>query len=247
MSASGEGLTALTTDELKTLLRVIHNGQLPCPVTADTLTCVGFQFHHDTVSGALRGMEKSAAISVLVCVIAERNRANKPAPFPPVRDGVANVATVEEQVQERDEAVRWRRRQLGAAAGSRQLGCSHIELPPGQRSWPFHAHMANEEGIFILQGRPMLRLGSGTVSLQPGDYVAFPAGSEYAHQLVNGTEGTTKYLCFSTMVPNDVCLYPDSNKVGVFGGSAPGGDDSLREITRFYRNDADVDYWSDEP
>ncbi len=68
------GLTELTTEELRSLLRHIHRGDLPCPVSADTLACVGFQHRHDAVSGALRGLDQAAARAVLVCVLAERKQ-----------------------------------------------------------------------------------------------------------------------------------------------------------------------------
>ena len=44
------------------------------------------------------------------------------------------------------------------------------------------------------------------------------------------------FECNSTMLPAEVCEYPDSKKIGAFGGG-------LRHMTR---TDGDVDYWADE-
>jgi hypothetical protein len=43
----------------------------------------------------------------------------------------------------------------------------------------------------------------------------------------------------------DVTVYPDSEKVGVFVGSPPGGRDG-RSLQGYYRQADSVDYWEDE-
>jgi uncharacterized cupin superfamily protein len=76
--------------------------------------------------------------------------------------------------------------------------------------------------------------------------VALPAKAEGAHQLINSSEAVLRYLCFSTMVEPDVMVYPDSGKVGIFGGAAPGGPKEKRTFSRFLRGDAEVDYYDSE-
>jgi uncharacterized cupin superfamily protein len=49
-------------------------------------------------------------------------------------------------------------KKLGAAVGSQKLGCSLMELAPGKRSWPPHAHFANEEALYILKGQGKVRI-----------------------------------------------------------------------------------------
>lgn len=137
------------------------------------------------------------------------------------------------------------RRQLGRAAGARQLGCSHIELPPGKRSWPRHWHAANEEAIFVLEGVGRLRLGDETIEVRAGDYVALPAGPQAAHEMRNESEAPLRYLCFSTMIPTDICGYPDSGKVALFSGGAPGASKSERTLDVVLRREP-VDYWEGE-
>jgi len=139
-----------------------------------------------------------------------------------------------------------RRKQLGAAAKGKKLGCSLIELPPGKQSWPCHYHLANEEALYVLAGTGRLRLGEETVHVKAGDYVALPPGAGCAHQLFNDSPEPLRYLAFSTMEEPDVVIYPDSKKVGVFGGAAPGGDKAARTLLAYLPLAAGVDYWSGE-
>lgn len=138
-----------------------------------------------------------------------------------------------------------RRKQLGAAAGGRQIGCSLFEIPPGKRSFPFHYHLANEEALYILEGQGTLRLGEKETPVGPGDYVALPTGPETAHQLINGGTGPLRYLAISTMIEPDVLVYPDSKKFGLMAGAAPGGEKEKRTLLA-YVPDVRVDYWEGE-
>jgi uncharacterized cupin superfamily protein len=141
---------------------------------------------------------------------------------------------------------RWSRRTLGAAAGGRQLGCSHMVLPPGAVSFPMHHHAANEEALYVLAGRGTLRLGSERIAVRPGDWVALPCGPAHAHQLVNDGDAPLEYLCISTLQPVDVWVYPDSNKIG-FCAAPPGGGRADRYLVKYVRDGSDVDYWDGEP
>jgi uncharacterized cupin superfamily protein len=62
-----------------------------------------------------------------------------------------------------------RARRLGPAAGSRALGCTSYELPPGKTAFPFHFHSAIEEAIYILEGEGTLRIGKEQVAIGQGD------------------------------------------------------------------------------
>ena len=46
------------------------------------------------------------------------------------------------------------RAKLGGQAGGEHLGASLYEIPPGQATFPFHAHFANEELLIVIEGRP---------------------------------------------------------------------------------------------
>lgn len=158
--------------------------------------------------------------------------------------GKTNVDALEWSTTDRGETS-FRRKQLAEAAGGGDVGCSLYELPAGARSWPYHYHTANEEALFVLEGSGSLRIADETVSLEAGDYVALPAGEDGAHRVVNDSDGTLRYLAVSTMDEPDVTVYPDSEKIGVFVGSPPGGRDD-RTVHGYYREDDAVDYWLDE-
>jgi uncharacterized cupin superfamily protein len=134
-------------------------------------------------------------------------------------------------------------RRLGAAAGGQKLGCSLYEQPPGKRAFQYHFHTANEEAVYVLEGEGTLRIGGREVPLRAGDYVAFPAGEETAHQIINGSTGMLRYLCMSTMIEPEIVKYPDTNKIGVVAGRAPAP--VFRAIFRL--GGEPVDYWDGEP
>jgi uncharacterized cupin superfamily protein len=162
------------------------------------------------------------------------------------RQSVVSDGDLEWDEQSHGEKFGYRRKQLGSAAGGQKLGCSLYEVPPGCRAWPYHYHLANEEAIYVLGGSGTLRIGGEEVLVSEGDYVALPARAEPAHQLVNSSEAVLRYLCFSTMIEPDVMVYPDSGKVGVFGGAAPGGPKEVRTFSKFLRGDAEVGYYVGE-
>ena len=126
---------------------------------------------------------------------------------------------------------------IGPMLGAKSLGYSYDVVPPGKRSCPFHSHRAEEEMFFIVKGRGTLRYGDETRPIRAGDVICCPTGGpETAHQIVNDSDADLAYLSVSTMMPAEVCEYPDSKKIGAFGGG-------LRHMTR--EGDR-IGYWTDE-
>jgi uncharacterized cupin superfamily protein len=144
--------------------------------------------------------------------------------------------------QERD-GFTYRRAKVGQQAGASQLGASVYEIPPGQATFPYHVHSANEEILIVLSGRPHLRTPEGWRQLDDGEVVAFPAGEEGAHQLQNRTDEDVRVLLVSTMVAPEVTLYPDSGKV-MAATRAPGA--SGEGLHEAYRREQAADYWDGE-
>ena len=139
-----------------------------------------------------------------------------------------------------------RRKSLSQATRARELGCSLYEVPPGKCAWPRHAHLGNEEAVFVLSGRGVVRQGEADSEITAGDYLTFRRGKEHVHQIVNTGTGPLRYLCMSTMNEPDISWYPDSRKFGLFAGAAPGGDKASRSVNTFLPEDASVDYWEGE-
>ena len=124
--------------------------------------------------------------------------------------------------------------------GAKDLGFSYDVVPPGKRSCPFHSHRAEEEMFFIVRGEGTLRYGSERRAIRAGDFICCPVGGpETAHQIINDSDAELAYISVSTMMPAEVCEYPDSGKVGAFGA----GEQRLRHMTPAA---AAVDYWKGE-
>ena len=90
----------------------------------------------------------------------------------------------------------------------------------------------------VLIGRPTLRTPEGETVLMPGDVVCFPPGPEGAHRLDNRTGDAVRILLLSTMISPDMAVYPDSDKVGVFGLPEAG--------SKLFRTSSAVDYYDGE-
>lgn len=136
---------------------------------------------------------------------------------------------------------RAQRARIGCQLGSELLGASMWRLPPGEAAYPYHFHYADEEIVFVLQGRPTLRTPEGVRVLEEGEAVHFPLGEEGAHQIFNPTEEEVRFLAVSSHGRPDIVIFPDSGKVGL-GERRPDGS-GLRE---FFRREDAVDYWQDE-
>jgi uncharacterized cupin superfamily protein len=114
------------------------------------------------------------------------------------------------------------RARLGRQVGSEKVGLSLWELPPGEAAYPYHFHLAEEEILVLLEGRPSLRTPEGWREMEPGEVVCFLVGEEGAHQLVNRSEEPVRFLAFSNQQP-DIIVRPDWNSVSVAERRPEGG------------------------
>jgi uncharacterized cupin superfamily protein len=127
---------------------------------------------------------------------------------------VANVNDDEPLQLREHDGFRARRVRLGHALGTERLGASVWEVEPGQAAYPYHFHLAEEELVLVLAGRPSLRTPDGWRELAEGDLVAFRRGDGGAHQLVNRTTEPVRFLAVSENGEPDLVFYPDSQKLG---------------------------------
>jgi uncharacterized cupin superfamily protein len=134
-----------------------------------------------------------------------------------------------------------RRGRLGWALGTERLGLSVWEIAPGQAAYPYHLHLQEEEVVIVLEGTPSVRTPSGWRELQTGEAVRFETGEAGAHQVANWSERPARFLAISTSGQADICLYPDSGKVGAFERPP----DRRGHFTVFRMDDA-VDYHTGE-
>ena len=134
----------------------------------------------------------------------------------------------------------WKRKRVAGEL----LGMSVFELPPGEKSFPYHLHYANEEILVVLDGTPTLRTGEEERVLTRGDAVVFRRGPEGAHQVRNDSGEVARYLMISTLVAPDVAEYPDSGKVGAM--ARPPGQRDRPGLVAVFPLDAQVDYFEGE-
>jgi uncharacterized cupin superfamily protein len=134
----------------------------------------------------------------------------------------------------------WKRKRVSGEL----LGMSVYELPPGEKSFPYHLHHANEELLIVLAGTPTLRTADEERILARGDTAVFRRGQEGAHQVRNDSDEPVRYLMVSTLIAPDVAQYPDSGKVGAM--ARPPGQRDRPGLVATFRLDTQVDYWEGE-
>lgn len=127
---------------------------------------------------------------------------------------------------------------VGRKLGAQLLGGSVYELPPGEKTWPYHYEIGCEEWAIVLSGRPTLRTPDSRHELAPGDLAVFLEGPDGGHQLANETDEPCRVLLLSSKSPLAIVHYPDSDKVGLW--SQAGGYQSL------LRRQPTLDYWEGE-
>ena len=111
------------------------------------------------------------------------------------------------------------------------------EIPPGKAAYPYHYHQKTEETFYILSGSGLLRMPEGEREVHAGELIFFPAGAEGAHKLTNSSETENLvYLDFDVSHDLDVAVYPDSDKIGIWGMG----------INQIFPKSSDVDYYHGE-
>jgi uncharacterized cupin superfamily protein len=136
------------------------------------------------------------------------------------------------------DGYRHRATAIGKRLGATMLGGSLYELPPGEKTWPYHYEHGCEEWLLVVSGKPTLRTPDGEQVLEPGDVTVFPEGPLGAHQVINKTDEPVRVVLFSSKSPLAVVHYPDSGKVGIWTE-----DDGYQALVR---NEPKLDYWEGE-
>lgn len=100
---------------------------------------------------------------------------------------------------------------LGRAAGLERTGLNLIRIPPGKESFTLHAHLHEEEWLYVLSGRATVESGEAVHELAAGDFIAFPTPSE-PHLLRNTSSEDVVYLTGGERAPFDVADFPRHGK-----------------------------------
>lgn len=72
------GLTSVSTDDLRTLLRAVFKRQVDCPLSPGGLAALGLQDTSPPLLSHLRGLDAPAIHAVLVATLAERDANDRP-------------------------------------------------------------------------------------------------------------------------------------------------------------------------
>lgn len=130
----------------------------------------------------------------------------------------------------------WKHLDVNGCTGAKKINASIYELAPGQRTFPYHWHVVEEEWLIVLAGEPTLRHPGGEQKLSPGDCVVFKTGPEGAHLVRNDTDEPVRLLMLSSLSDAEICFYPDSGKVGLFGA----------ELRKILAEEPELDYFHGE-
>ena len=88
----------------------------------------------------------------------------------------------------------YRHKSLTPLVGAQMLGCSLYRVAAGQTAFPHHRHHANDEVIYVLEGKAVYRLNQDWVEVEAGDFMwlrAFCPQACYA-----GGPGRFRYLLY---------------------------------------------------
>lgn len=98
-------------------------------------------------------------------------------------------------------------RALSDVAGMQRIGIHLVRIEPGRESTQFHYHDADEEFLYVLEGRGIAELGDEEIEVGPGDFMGFAAPSE-PHSLRNPFDEDLVYLMGGERNAHDVVHYP---------------------------------------
>lgn len=100
---------------------------------------------------------------------------------------------------------------LSRLAGMSRAHVSLVRLPPGKESFAKHAHMLEEEWIYVLEGRASAEIGDQKYLVESGDFLGFAAPGP-AHVMRNTFDAECVYLMGGEDRAIDVVSYPELEK-----------------------------------
>lgn len=100
---------------------------------------------------------------------------------------------------------------LSRMAGMNRSHVTLVRLPPGKDSFAYHAHMLEEEWIYIISGRAIAEIDGKIAEVGPGDFMGFATPS-VPHVLRNTFDEECTYLMGGEDRPIDVVSYPELDK-----------------------------------
>src|SRR5262245_27505829 len=108
-------------------------------------------------------------------------------------------------------------RRLGNHIGLKNFGVNLTRIAPGGQSSYRHAHSAQDEFVYVLEGEVVLETNAGSQVLRPGVCAGFPAGTGDAHRFLNRSGQDAVILVVGDRSANDEITYPDIDMHAKFG------------------------------
>lgn len=105
-------------------------------------------------------------------------------------------------------------RDLGRAVGTKRIGFSVERLLPGRRTSFTHAHLAEEEIVYVMHGTCSVRViepghTPEEIPLRAGHVVSFPPGTGIAHTFVNPGDEECVLIVVGDRHPEDKVFYAE--------------------------------------
>ncbi|MEJ7931651.1 cupin domain-containing protein [Ramlibacter sp. AN1015] len=111
--------------------------------------------------------------------------------------------------------ARRQKRPVGDAVGLRNFGVNLTTILPGGESALQHAHSAQDEFVYVLEGTLVLVHEHGEAELSAGMCAGFPAGGG-AHHLVNRSAAPATVLEIGDRSEGDAVRYPRDDLEAAF-------------------------------
>ena len=147
-----------------------------------------------------------------------------------------NISQLEAKRKAEHEPYEYCKKEFVPRGYAEKTMVSVYEIPPGKSAYPYHYHLKNEETFYIISGEGILKTPEGERKVTAGDLIFFPASAAGAHKLTNTAAENLVYIDFDVIHDMDVTVYPDSQKIAVWG----------KDTNRVYPMDANVDYYEGE-
>jgi uncharacterized cupin superfamily protein len=122
------------------------------------------------------------------------------------------------------------RSRMLARESDQNVRMSVYELGPGETQCPYHFHHGADELLLVLSGSPTLRTPAGERELEAGEVVYFRRGPEGAHQVLNTSGETTRYVVASSPTSPEIVEYPDSGKIAAMARPSSQSGQTLRTM-----------------
>ncbi|URZ18163.1 cupin domain-containing protein [Clostridium felsineum] len=119
-----------------------------------------------------------------------------------------------------------------------KMRVSIYEIPPYKSNYPYHYHLKNEEGFYVINGKGCLTTYNSKIKIKKGDIILCPPMKKGGHLIENiSDKESLEYLEFDVSDYPDVIFYPKSNKIGIIEDM---------EEKFFFDKESTVDYYKNE-